>query len=102
ALAVREKGLVGKVTVIGTTGPEQAAPYLKDGSLSASVVWDPAEAGSLMAYVARLVLDAKAGMITPDMDVPGLGKPFSVSGNTITYNRPVVLTGANVGTYAGF
>jgi simple sugar transport system substrate-binding protein len=102
AQAVREKDLVGKVAVIGTTGPDQASPYLKDGSMSASLVWDPAEAGYAMAYVARLVLDGKAMMIGPDMDIPGLGKPFSFSGNTITYNKPVVLTRDNVDTYSGF
>ncbi len=102
AQAVREKRLVGKISVIGTTGPGQAAPYLKDGSLSASILWDPAEAGYAMMYVARLVLDGKRSLIGPDLSIPGLGKPFSFAGNTLTYNRPVVLTRDNVDTYGGF
>jgi simple sugar transport system substrate-binding protein len=102
AQAVREKGLVGKISVIGTTGPDQAAPYLRDGSLAASIVWDPAEAGYAMMYIARLVLDGKGSLIGPDLAIPGLGKPFSFAGNTLVYNRPIVLTRDNVDNYSGF
>ena len=45
AQAVGEKGLIGKVAVIGTTSPNQAAQYLKDGSMSASILWDPGRGG---------------------------------------------------------
>jgi len=102
AQALREKGLVGEIAVIGTTGPTLASPYLKDGSLSASLVWDPAEAGFAMVYVARLVLDGKRGMIGPDLDIPTLGRPLSFSENTLIYDRPLVLTRDNVDQYSGF
>ena len=55
AQAVGEKGLIGKVAVIGTTSPNQAAQYLKDGSMSASILWDPAEAAYAMVYMAKLI-----------------------------------------------
>ncbi|NLJ38907.1 MAG: substrate-binding domain-containing protein, partial [Candidatus Atribacteria bacterium] len=38
AQAVREKGLQDKVTVIGTTSPNQAAQYLEDGSMDYSIL----------------------------------------------------------------
>jgi len=102
AQVLREKGLIGTVTNIGTTGPREASQYLKDGSFSASVVWDPAEAGYAMVFLARLVLDGKKSMIGPDLEIPGMGKPLSFAGNTFVYNRPIVLTKDNVDDYSGF
>ncbi len=102
AQAVQEKERVGSIAVIGTTGPTQAAPFLKDGSLSASILWDPAEAGYAMAYLARLVLDGKRSMIGPDLEIPGLGRPISFAENTLIYNRPIILTRDNVDQFSGF
>ena len=102
AQAVREKGLIGKIAVIGTTSPSQASQYLKDGSFSISVLWDPAEAGYAMAYLAKLVLDGKKNTIGADLDIPTLGKPLSVSGNTLVYDRPLILTKDNVDQFSGF
>jgi len=102
AQAVRETGLIGRVTVIGTTAPSQASPYLKDGSLSACILWDPAEAGYAMVYLAKLVLEGKRSMIGPDLDIPELGTPFAFKGNTLVYDRPLIVTRENVDDYAGF
>lgn len=102
SLAIRQKGLNGKITVIATTAPSQAAEYLKDGSMYASVLWDPAEAGYAMIYLAKLVLDGKKGMIGPNLDIPTLGKPYSISGNTLIYDRPLIVTKDNVDQYSGF
>ncbi|MGA2762019.1 MAG: substrate-binding domain-containing protein [Spirochaetia bacterium] len=102
AEAVREKGLVGKIAVIGTVSPREASRYLRDGSLAASILWDPAEAGYAMVYIARLVLDGRRGSIGPDLDIPRLGKPLSLQGNTLVYDRPIVVTRDNVGDYPGF
>jgi len=102
AQAVREKGLIGKMTVIGTTSPSQASKYLKDGSFSAAILWDPAEAGYAMVYLAKLVLDGKKSEINADLDIPTLGKPLLVEGNTLVYDRPLIITKDNVDDYSGF
>lgn len=102
AQAVREKGLIGKITVIGTTSPGQAAQYLKDGSFTTSILWDPAEAGYAMVYLAKLVLDGKKSTIGPNLDIPTLGKPLQVKGNTLVYDRPLILTKDNVDNFKGF
>lgn len=102
AQAVREKGLIGKITVIGTTSPSQASQYLKDGSFSIAILWDPAEAGYAMCYLAKLVLDGKKSSIGPNINIPTLGKPLSVKGNTIVYDRPLILTKDNVDDFTGF
>ena len=102
AQAVREKGLIGKIAVLGTTAPSQAAQFLKDGSFSVSILWDPAEAGYAMAYLAKTVLDGKKSSIGPDFEIPTLGKPLSVNGNTLIYDRPLIVTKENVDQYASF
>lgn len=102
AQALRQKDLVGKIVVVSTTGPGEASPCLKDGSLSASIVWDPAEAGYAMVYLARLALDGERSKIGADLDIPGLGKPYSFSGNTMIFDRPIVLTRENVDQFSGF
>jgi simple sugar transport system substrate-binding protein len=102
AQAVREKGLVGKIAVIGTTSPSQAAQYLKDGSMSTSILWDPAEAGYAMVYLAKQVLDGKKDTVNADLDIPTLGKPLKVEGNTLIYDRPLIVTKDNVDQYSDF
>jgi len=102
AQAVREKGLIGKMVVVGTTSPSQASKYLKDGSFSAAILWDPAEAGYAMVYLAKLVLDGKKSEINAELDIPTLGKPLLVEGNTLVYDRPLIITKDNVDDYSGF
>jgi simple sugar transport system substrate-binding protein len=102
AQAVREKGLIGKIAVIGTTSPSQAAQYLKDGSFSTSILWDPAEAGYAMTYLAKTVLDGKKASIGANFDIPTLGKPLAFKGNTLVYDRPLIVTKDNVDQYASF
>jgi simple sugar transport system substrate-binding protein len=102
AQAVGEKGLIGKVAVIGTTSPNQAAQYLKDGSMSASILWDPAEAAYAMVYMAKLILDKKKSMIDASLDIPTLGKPLAMKGNTMIYDRPLIVTKDNLDKYNTF
>ena len=102
AQALREKGLIGKIAVVGTTSPSQASQYLKDGSMTGAIVWDPGEAGYAMAYLAKLILDGKKSTIGADLDIPTLGKPLKVDGNTIIYDRPLILNKENVDSFAGF
>ncbi len=96
AQAVKERGLIGKVAVIGTTSPKQAAQYIRDDSLSAVVLWDPGEAAYALVYLGQQLLQGNTGLLSTELDIPGLGKPLSVEGNTIIYNRPLIVTKANL------
>jgi simple sugar transport system substrate-binding protein len=102
AQALREKGLVGKIAVIGTTSPSQAGQYLADDSMSTSILWDPAEAGYGMAYLAKLVLEGQKSSIGKNLDIPTLGKPLAFSGNTLVYDRPLIVTKENLDEYSDF
>jgi len=95
AQAVREKNLIGKVYVVGGTSPMQAAQYLEDGSLSYAPIWNSAEAGYVMVYLAKMVLDGKASEIVDGMEVPNIGKA-KVIGQTILFDKPLIITKENV------
>ncbi len=96
AQAVREQHVQGAV-VIGTTSPNQAAQYLDDGSMTKSILWDPGEAGYAMIWLAKQVLDKKE--VTQGMEIPTIGKIPSLQGNTITYDRPLILDKSNRKSY---
>ncbi len=102
AQAVGERGLAGKIAVVGTTSPNQASQYLKADSMTASILWDPGEAAYAMVYLAKLILDGKKSEVTGSIDIPKLGKPIAFSGNTLTYDRPLVVTKENVDQYTSF
>jgi len=102
AQAVREKGLIGKVIVVGGTSPSQAKKYLEDGSLSASIIWDPAEAGYAMVYLAKTVLDGNKDMVDVNFEIPTLGSPLKFVGNTLVHDRPLIITKENIEQYKDF
>jgi simple sugar transport system substrate-binding protein len=92
AQAVREQHVQGAV-VVGTTSPNQAGQYLDDGSMTKSILWDPGEAGYAMVWLAKQVLDKK--QVSEGTEIPTIGKIPSLKGNTITYDRPLILDKGN-------
>ncbi len=96
AKAVQEKGMQDKIAVIGTAMPTDSKPYLQDGSLDASLLWDPATLGYLTVYLAKAVLDGTP--VTDGMDVPNVGK-IVVSGKDVVMGPPAVFTKENVDNY---
>jgi len=102
AQALREKGLIGKIAVIGTTAPSQAKKYIEDGSMTTAILWDPAEAGYAMVYLAKTVLEGNKDKVDIDFEIPTLGSPLIVKGNTLIYDRPLIVTKDNIDQYQGF
>ncbi|WP_343552024.1 autoinducer 2 ABC transporter substrate-binding protein [Pantoea sp.] len=98
AQALREKGLVGKLTVIGTTSPKESATFLKDGSITESILWSPGEASYAMAYIAKLILDGKRDQIKQGMEIPTLGVP-TITGQNIIFDKPLTVTKDNYSKY---
>ena len=94
AQAIQEKGLQGKVAVVGTVIPSQAAPYLQQGSLQHGALWDPKPVGFAMVYVAQAILQGQS--ITDGMAIPGLG-PVRVQGKNIELNAMLKITKENAG-----
>ena len=98
AQALREKRLIDKIAVIGTTSPKEAAAFLKDGSMNHSVLWSPGEAGRAMVYLSKLILDGKRDEIKQGLEIPGLGVP-TFEGNVVLFDRPLTVDGKNCDDY---
>src|ERR1700724_4070128 len=96
AQAIREQHVQGAV-VVGTTSPNQAGQYLDDGSMTKSILWDPGEAGYAMVWLAKQVLDKK--QVSEGTEIPTIGKIPSLKGNTITYDRALILDKNNRKSY---
>ena len=92
AQALKEKGLEDQIAVVGTVLPGHAAPYLKDGTMDHGILWDPADAGYAMTWVAQQVLEGKE--ISDGMEVPGVGK-ITLDGNVIKVDAMVDITADN-------
>jgi simple sugar transport system substrate-binding protein len=97
AQAVRDQHLQEKTAVVGTTSPNQAAQYLEDGSMKFTFLWDPAEAGYAMVWLAKQALDKKE--VVEGTEIPTLGKIPSLKGNTIVYDRPLGVDKSNYKDY---
>ncbi len=96
AQAIREKNLVDDIAVVGTVLPGQALQYLKDGSIDHGILWDPADAGYAMTWMAQYLL--KGGEVTDGMEIPGLGK-ISLDGEVIKVNAMIDITADNAGDF---
>lgn len=93
AQALKEKGLDGEVALVGTVMPQHGAPYLKDGSLHHGTLWDPADVGFAMTWIARHLLEG--GEIADGMEIPGYG-PVRVDGANLIIDAPLRITAENV------
>lgn len=92
AQALKEKGLTDKIAVVGTVIPSQAAPYLKDGSLKEGLLWNPADAGYGMVWLAKYMLEGNK--IENGTEIPGLGK-VTVDGTVIKLDAILDITAEN-------
>ena len=92
AQAVQERGLKDKVVVIGSGMPTDSGPYLEDGSLDASILWDPSQLGYLTVVLANNLL--KGQLPTDGMDVANVGK-IRVDGKIVVMGPPTVFTKDN-------
>jgi simple sugar transport system substrate-binding protein len=92
AQALRERGLIDAVAVVGTVLPGQAAQYLKDGSIDHGILWDPADAGYAMTWLAKYMLEG--GTVTDGMEIPGLGT-VNLDGDVIVVDAMIDITGEN-------
>lgn len=97
--AIEEKGLIGKITAVGTTVPSSAGPYLNTGSVYRASLWDPGKLGYLTVYLAKELLAGKKPV--DGQDVPNVGtinvKP---DGKTVIMGPPDDFTKENWKNYS--
>ncbi len=71
ALAVEERGLEGKVFVVGTALPSATRSFIESGACSAIAFWDPAMAAYAMNRIAVRMLDGEKIHDGADLLIPG-------------------------------
>jgi simple sugar transport system substrate-binding protein len=98
--AIEEKGLVGKVHVIGPHSPGQGQKLLKSGAISGGFMWNPREAGKIFVTMGKLLVDG--AKIEEGTEIPGLGKvsPDAATKNIIT-NNLIAINADSVDELAG-
>jgi simple sugar transport system substrate-binding protein len=84
--AIEEKGLVGKVFVVGPFSPGQGRKLIKEGAILGGFMWNPAEAGRVFVRVGKMM--AEGQQIKDGETIEGLGvvHPDPKTKNIITDN----------------
>lgn len=97
--ALQELGLQNELTVIGSGMPNDSAPYLKDGSVTASYLWDVENLGYLAAYVAYMC--ATDQPLEDNLTIDAFDSPIQIKedGKTVILGAPLIITGENVDDY---
>lgn len=99
AQAIQEQGLHDDLWAGGSAIPSTAVSYLENDSLKWAQLWDPADAGYALAYIASQMVEGEE--ITEGMEIPGLG-PISKDGNTIYVEAEVEMPDAEAAEGFGF
>ncbi|MDR2552102.1 MAG: autoinducer 2 ABC transporter substrate-binding protein [Treponema sp.] len=99
AQAVQEKGLKNKIAVVGTALPTDSGPYLEDGSLRVSTLWDPGKLGYLTVVLANNLL--KGEKPSNGQDIAKVGKITVFSdGKTVIMGPPTDFIKSNYKQFA--
>ena len=94
AEAVSEAGLIGKITVVGTSMPSIASKQLTEGSLYAMALWDPGLTVYAMQTLAVMMLDGNGALINDQLD---LSKASGYEGGLAGYEKLMFTDGAGQG-----
>lgn len=97
AQAVQEKGLQDKIAVVGTVCPNDAKPFMEDGSLDSGYLYDPT--GFMNATVYLAWQKSLGNEITDQMEIPNTGETVTVDGTDVTYAPPLKFTKENINDY---
>jgi len=99
AEAVDQLGLAGKVPIAGIGVPSTIRPYIKSGTVSAAVLWDPVDLGYGAIYISKAQLDGKLDPKTGFVDAGRLGKMKFIADDVVLLGPPTVFTKENIDKY---
>src|SRR3954447_15466651 len=83
AQAIRDAGKIGQVFSVGLGTPKSMAPYLADGSSSASILWDVENLGYLTAWTGVQLASGKELQPTNDVSSDITGVTFDPSSKVL-------------------
>jgi rhamnose transport system substrate-binding protein len=99
AQAVRDAGKIGKVFTVGLGTPQSMAPYLEDGSSSASILWDVEHLGYLTAWAGVQLAQDKAFEATNDVSDKITGVTFDDKTKVLLLGPALRITKDNAGDF---
>jgi rhamnose transport system substrate-binding protein len=99
AQAVADAGRIGEVFTVGLGTPQSMAPYLKDGSSSASILWDVQNLGYLTAWAGQQL--AEGNELSESNDVSGdlTGVAYDADSKVLLLGDPLIITADNVDSF---
>ncbi len=99
AQAVKDAGKIGKVFTVGLGTPKSMAPYLTDGSSSASILWDVQNLGYLTAWAGLQAAQGKSFAATNKVNDKMPAVAFDPSSKILLLGPPLVITKDNAGKF---
>lgn len=99
AQAVQDASKIGKVFTVGLGTPKSMAPYLKNGSSSASVLWDVQQLGYLTAWAGLQLAQGKQFQATNHVSDALPAVKYDAASKTLLLGPPLVITKKNVDQY---
>ena len=99
AQAVKDANKIGKVFTDGLGTPQSMAPYLKDGSSTASILWDVQNLGYLAAWTGDQLATGKSLKASNDVSSDLKAVKFDKSSKVLLLGDPLVITKENVDTF---
>ena len=90
----------GKVALTGLGLPNQMRQFVKDGTVKAFALWDPAQLGDVAAYAGKALVDGTITGKEGDKFTAGaLGSRTVGKGGVVIVGPPTVFTTANIDQY---
>ena len=87
----------GKVALTGLGTPNQMRAYVKDGTVTAFSLWNPADLGYLASYAAKALIDGTITGKEGDKFKAGKLGTFTVGADgTVLLGKPYTFTSANI------
>jgi len=90
----------GKVALTGLGLPNEMRPFVKDGTVTAFALWDPAQLGLVAAYAGKALADGKITGKEGDKFTAGtLGERTVGAGGIVIVGPPTTFDKANIDQY---
>lgn len=99
AQAVKDAGKIGKVFTVGLGTPKSMAPYLTDGSSSASVLWDVKNLGYLTAWAGLQAAEGKDFQPTNNVNAQMPAVTYDSATKVLLLGPPLIITKDNVSQF---
>lgn len=100
AQAVRDAGRIGQVFTVGLGTPQSMAPYLEDGSSSASILWDVEALGYLTAWTGVQLASGEELQATNEVSPELPAVEFDAESKVLLLGDPLRITAENAGDFS--